>query len=297
MERLKAILADKILDISSASGDEVKAKIDKMQRFRDFAYACQTLMKKYPAIEDELIKMVENGDFDTKVASSRVDTVIRLTDTEAAQAGRIIIPQITEPATAEGSYTEAPIAGENEVSDLPENKEAEPQYTSVDDIPMEIVLPEEEQGHQPEDIDYEELQSSPEEDAENYVPFENVNPGEESGEAGISLEAEENYESELYPDSETEPDTITEAIIKSEQKEVKPEIYGEEIEDGPSEEERAARRKVIIKRIIQVAGLVAIVVALIFIVKFVMLHWQTILIIIGVLAALAILFFWFKRKR
>lgn len=289
MERLKAILADKILDISSASGDEVKSKIDKMQRFRDFANACQTLMKRYPAIEDELIKMVENGDFDTKVASSRVDTIIRLTDTEAAQAGRIVIPQITEPENTENNPDEILITEEDETADLPEENEGVSQYASVDDIPMEIV--------HTEDIDYEELQSSPEEDTENYVPFEDINPAGETDETGISLESEENYESELYPDSETEPDTITEAIIESEQKEVKVETYEEEIEDGLSEEELAARRKIIIKRVIQVAGLVAIVLALIFIVKFVMLHWQTILIIIGVLAVLAILFFWFKRKR
>ncbi|SBV94630.1 phage holin family protein [uncultured Dysgonomonas sp.] len=297
MERLKAILADKILDISSASGDEVKAKIDKMQRFRDFANACQTLMKRYPAIEDELIKMVENGDFDTKVASSRVDTIIRLTDTEAAQAGRIIIPQIPEPENTENNPGEILITEEDKTADIPEGNKTESQYTSVDDIPMEIVLPEEEQVLPSEGIDDEELQSSPEEDTENYVPFEDINSGEESGEAGISLESEENYVSELHPDSETEPDTITEAIIESEQKEVKTETYEEEIEDGLSEEELAARRKIIIKRVIQVAGLVAIVVALIFIVKFVMHHWQTILIIIGVLAVLAILFFWFKRKR
>ncbi|MDR1501884.1 MAG: hypothetical protein LBT43_05450 [Prevotella sp.] len=289
MERLKAILADKILDISSASGDEVKAKIDKMQRFRDFANACQTLMKRYPAIEDELIKMVENGDFDTKVASSRVDTIIRLTDTEAAQTGRIIIPQITETENTENNPDEILITEEDETADLPQENEEVSQYASVDDIPMEIV--------HTEDIDYEELQSSPEEDTENYVPFEDINPAGETDETGISLESEENYKSELYPESETEPDTTTEAIIESEQKEVKAETYEEEIEDGLSEEELAARRKIIIKRVIQVAGLVAIVVALIFIVKFVMLHWQTILIIIGVLAVLAILFFWFKRKR
>lgn len=289
MERLKAILADKILDISSVSGDEVKAKIDKMQRFRDFANACQTLMKRYPAIEDELIKMVENGDFDTKVASSRVDTIIRLTDTEATQAGRIIIPQISEPENRKNNPDEILIAEKDETANIPEENEGVSQYASVDDIPMEIV--------HTEDIDYEELQSSPEENSENYIPFEHINPAGETDETGISLESEENHDSELYPDSETEPDTITEAIIESEQKEVKAETYEQEIEDGLSEEELAARRKVIIKRIIQVAGLVAIVVALIFIVKFVMLHWQTILIIFGVLAVLAILFFWFKRKR
>ena len=66
MERLKAILADKILDLSANNGDEVKATLEKIQRFRDFANACQTLMKKYPAIEDELIEMVQSNDFDTK---------------------------------------------------------------------------------------------------------------------------------------------------------------------------------------------------------------------------------------
>ena len=232
MERLKAILADKILDISSASGDEVKVKIDKMQRFRDFANACQTLMKRYPTIEDELIKMVEAGDFDTKVASSRVDTVIRLADNEEVQSNRVIIPQITDPLITE----------ESEVIDLPA-----------------------------------------EEDAESYIPFEDV------------------YQSEVVDqiiNSDEEAETTSEHIFKSVQEDTNSEIYEEEEADAPlSEEELAARRKVIIKRAVQVAGLVAIVVAFIFIVKFVMLHWQTILIIIGVLAILAILFFWFKRKR
>lgn len=80
MDRLKAILADRILDLTSSSSEDVKVKIDKIQRFRDFANACQTLMTKYPQIEEELIKMVNDGDFDTKIASSRVDSVIRMAD-------------------------------------------------------------------------------------------------------------------------------------------------------------------------------------------------------------------------
>lgn len=91
MERLKAILADKILDLTSNQDVDVKSRIDKMQRFRDFANACQALMIKYPQIEDELIKMVHDGDFDTKVASSRVDSIIRL-----AESGQ---PRIIEDTT------------------------------------------------------------------------------------------------------------------------------------------------------------------------------------------------------
>ncbi|MFV0418778.1 MAG: hypothetical protein ACK5KT_08630 [Dysgonomonas sp.] len=80
MERLKSILADKILDLTSDDDDDVKKRIDKIQLFRDFAYACKVFMDKYPAIEDELIKMVNDDNFDTKEASLRVDVVIRSVD-------------------------------------------------------------------------------------------------------------------------------------------------------------------------------------------------------------------------
>ena len=240
MERLKAILADKILDLSAGNGDEVKAKIDKIHRFRDFANACKTLMIKYPAIEDELINMVEDGDFDTKVASSRVDTVIRLAD--KATQSPIPTPQIEE------------------------NEEADNPDLDIDDIPMEVYQGEEEQVYQPEDIDYEELESSStENEKDDYVPFEDF--------------------------TETiEPDTITEQILESEAEE-------ERNISLSDEEESAAKRKLTIRRVIQGVGAILVIVALIFIVKFVMVHWQTILIIAGVLLILVILFFWFKRKR
>lgn len=80
MEHLKSILADKILDLTSDDDDDVKKKLDKIQRFRDFANACKALMNKYPAIENELIKMVGDDNFDTKEASLKVDAVIRLAD-------------------------------------------------------------------------------------------------------------------------------------------------------------------------------------------------------------------------
>lgn len=145
MERLKAILADKILDLSSVHSDDVKAKIDKMQRFRDFANACQTLMTKYPQIEDELIKMVNDGDFDTKVASSRVDSVIRLADKEISQE------QVKE------NEVEKLITQESEITNPPVSEE-------IADEPV----------FYPEDIDYEEIDNT-EEDAKNgYVPYEDV---------------------------------------------------------------------------------------------------------------------------
>jgi LPXTG-motif cell wall-anchored protein len=237
MERLKAILADKILDLSAGNGEDVKVKIDRIQRFRDFANACKTLMIKYPSIEDELINMVEGGDFDTKVASSRVDTIIRLAD-KAAQ-----------------TTISAPRIEENEV---PDNS-----GTNMDDIPMEVYQGEEEQVYQPEDIDYEEL--DPSSGNEGYAPFE---------------EFTENME----------PDTVTEQILGYE--------AGKESDNLLSEEEElAAKRKLTIRRVTQAIGAVLAIVALIFIVKFVMGHWQMILIIAGALLILVILFFWFKRKR
>lgn len=237
MERLKSILADKVLDLSSGNGEEVKAKIEKIQRFRDFANALKSFMIKYPAIEDELISMVESGDFDTKVASSRVDTIIRLADTERAQAGKFT-PQIVEP-----------IGVENQ-SPLDENEELETEdsYINPDDIPMEIYEGEEEAVYRTEDVDFEEIESISEEVEKGYVPFEDVKSEEDD-----SLDI--------------------------------------------SEEEKAAKRKQTIRRVLQIVGIILAVIALIFIIKFIMTHWQTVLIVLGILVALGILIFWLKRKR
>lgn len=237
MERLKSILADKVLDLSSGNGEEVKAKIEKIQRFRDFANALKSFMIKYPAIEDELISMVEDGDFDTKVASSRVDTIIRLADTERAQAGKFT-PQIVEP-----------IGVENQ-SPLDENEELETEdsYINPDDIPMEIYEGEEEAVYRTEDVDFEEIESISEEVEKGYVPFEDVKSEEDD-----SLDI--------------------------------------------SEEEKAAKRKQTIRRVLQIVGIILAVIALIFIIKFIMTHWQTVLIVLGILVALGILIFWLKRKR
>lgn len=249
MERLKSILADKVLDLSSGNGEEVKTKIEKIQRFRDFANALKSFMIKYPAIEDELISMVESGDFDTKVASSRVDTIIRLADTERAQAGKFT-PQIVEPTSAENQLP------------LDQNEESavEDSYINPDDIPMEIYEGEEETLVQTEDVDFEEIESISQEVEKGYVPFEDVKNGEH-------VDIEGSRESE-------EDDTL-----------------------DISEEEKAAKRKQTIRRVLQIVGIILAVIALIFIIKFIMTHWQTVLIVLGIVVALGILIFWLKRKR
>ncbi len=244
MERLKSILADKVLDLSSGSGEEVKAKIEKIQRFRDFANALKSFMIKYPAIEDELISMVEDGDFDTKVASSRVDTIIRLADTERAQAAKVT-PQIVEPTGVE---------------DQSLLDETEDSYINPDDIPMEIYEGEEEAVYRTEDVDFEEIESISEDVVKGYVPFEDV-------------KAEENVDIEESRESE-EDDSL-----------------------DISEEEKAAKRKQTIRRVLQIVGIILAVIALIFIIKFIMTHWQTVLIVLGIVVALGILIFWLKRKR
>ncbi|HML63383.1 MAG TPA: hypothetical protein PKC55_01010 [Dysgonomonas sp.] len=237
MERLKSILADKVLDLSSGNGEEVKTKIEKIQRFRDFANALKSFMIKYPAIEDELISMVESGDFDTKVASSRVDTIIRLADAERAQAGKFT-PQIVEPTSAENQLP------------LDQNEESavEDSYINPDDIPMEIYEGEEETLVQTEDVDFEEIESISEEVEKGYVPFEDVKSEEDD-----SLDI--------------------------------------------SEEEKTAKRKQTIRRVLQIVGIILAVIALIFIIKFIMTHWQTVLIVLGIVVVLGILIFWLKRKR
>ncbi len=291
MERLKSILADKVLDLSSESGDAVKVKIDRIQRFRDFANALKSLMVKYPAIEDELITMVEDGDFDTKVASSRVDTVIRLADTEAAQINKVAPIQldqiqveesvvISEDEKEPDTFIEEDLRAKTLGSELTE-------YTSPDDIPMEVYRGNEEPLYRQGGIDNEASDDSDSVESENeYITYVNVE--EEDPNTEVIEEQSVSYEDSENLKSET--DTITEDILESEE-----ENQAEDI--TLTEEEKAARRKVIIKRVIQVTGIILAVVILIFIIKFVMSHWQAVLVIGGIVIVLVILFVWLKRKR
>ena len=239
MEKLKAVLADKILDLSiTSNSDDVKSKIDKIQRFRDFANACQTLMKKYPQIEDELITMVESNDYDTKVASSRVDTIIRLADSSTEVKADEFKTEIGDNAIVEVSddVTEALI------SETYEEQDTETVWL-------------------PEDTDYEELEVSDEEDpAKGYVAYEELNAVDTQNKNATIVEIESN--SEL------------------------------------SDEEIAAKdRKAIIKKVLQILAVIAAVIVVIIVVKFVLIHWETILIVSGILLALAGVLWYIKRSR
>lgn len=201
MERLKSILADKILDLSTeVGGDDIKARLERIHRFRDFANACKSLMIKYPAVEDELIEMVKDDNFDTKVASYRVDRIV----------------------------------------DLAENHPAEPN-----------------------------------------LPLQAVTTVESNNEA-IDADAENGSDAEVELVEEVESVPVQE----------------EELNMFPSDEELAVlKRNRNIRRVFQVLAIALAVVVLIFILKFVMLHWQTILIIAGIFVILAVLFVWYKRKQ
>lgn len=139
MDRLKAILADRILDLTSSSSEDVKVKIDKIQRFRDFANACQTLMTKYPQIEEELIKMVNDGDFDTKIASSRVDSVIRMADRSInSEQEEFIAPK------DENEFPDLPVQTEDidfEIVDSIDN-ESEEGYANFEEVKDKPIVEE-----------------------------------------------------------------------------------------------------------------------------------------------------------
>jgi hypothetical protein len=151
MEKLKAAIADKVLEMSSMDGNEMKTRLERINRFRDFANACQALSAKYPAIEQELLRMVDNNDFDTKVASSRVDTIIRLADSGCSpnvQPARL--EEVAQDPAEADSVPDQPIAGEDVALEYQEETE----------VPV------------PEDAEYEEVELAPEE--KEYTPFEDV---------------------------------------------------------------------------------------------------------------------------
>lgn len=77
MDQLKVAIANKILELSSVDAESLKPKLREIQRFSDFADACESLMQLYPIIQSELLQMVENDDFDTTKASRMVDLILQ----------------------------------------------------------------------------------------------------------------------------------------------------------------------------------------------------------------------------
>ena len=245
MDNLKSAIADKILDLSTSGGDEMRVKLEKINRFRDFADACRSLIQKYPAIESELLRMIENNDFDTKIASSRVDTIIRLSENNPpnSQAQSNIKQDITELKDIQEHLSPS----ESDVSD----KAGEKVGNNIVTIPvLEESAPEQ---YLPEDIDYEEVKpltiSSEEKE---YAVFEEVTPVNNT------------------PKNEESP--IKEVIENSSNKEN-------------------------IKKGLLICGVIAVIIALIFIIKFVINNWEIILWIIGGLIVLGIAGIVIKRNR
>lgn len=127
MERLKSVLADKIIEISSENGDVTKQLLEKVNRFRDFSFACETLMQKYAGIEDELIRMIGANDFDTRVASTRVNGIIALA--EGGAKPETVVAEV--PMEADAVVEDVP----EETSVLPMAEEAETAETAAPAAP------------------------------------------------------------------------------------------------------------------------------------------------------------------
>ncbi|QIK55901.1 hypothetical protein G7051_16705 [Dysgonomonas sp. HDW5B] len=249
MDNLKSAIADKILDLSTSGGDEMRIKLEKINRFRDFADACRSLIQKYPAIESELLRMVENNDFDTKIASSRVDTIIRLSENNTPNNqidSNNIQRDITELEDIKDHLP--PPSG----SDTSQQTEEQEQFVNnIATIPIQEES--EPEQYLPEDIDYEEVKPLAISDEEKeYVPFEEVVPANSMS-------------------------TNTENPIK-------------EVVESNSNKET-------IKKGLLICGVIAVIIALIFIIKFVINNWEIILWIIGGLIVLGIAGIVIKRNR
>ncbi len=132
MEQLKVAIAEKIIEASSGSAEDIKLKMSKIQRFSDFAEACKSLMIKYPEIETELLQMVRNDDFDAVKASRNVDFIIN-------REQRFSIP--TENKVPE-IPAEIPIITPPPAPDHPEIELPEDDYTEGNSLEGEIVTTE-----------------------------------------------------------------------------------------------------------------------------------------------------------
>lgn len=259
MDNLKSAIADKILDLSTSGGDEMRMKLEKINRFRDFADACRSLIQKYPDIESELMRMVQNNDFDTKIASSRVDTIIRLSENNTSPINQIhnnsnkdIQKDITELEDIQ-EHLPTPPASDT----IPQQIEEVQEHIGNDIASIPIQEEDEPLQYLPEDIDYEEvtpLTITEGEGDKEYAAFEEVAPVN---------------------------DKPTESVLN---------------EESPIKEFETGDNKETIKKVLLVCGVIAVIVALIFIIIFVINHWEIILWIIAGLIVVGIAGMVIKRN-
>ncbi|SHF73294.1 hypothetical protein [Dysgonomonas macrotermitis] len=303
MDNLKSAIADKVLDISSLSGDDMKVKLEKINRFRDFVDACRSLILKYPAIEAELLRMVENNDFDTRIASSRVDTIIRLSEKEGT------VSQSSEQRVEDDIHNLEEIVENIENVDVKKenSKEIEEINTATEDLvstsnqvteqsPKETIEKQKQIAGEdkdpvrylPEDVDYEEID---EEKQQQYVDYEEIIEGSEKE---SQLAIEEPDSPKLLPQSD-EKESIPE-----QNNEVSRSVVEANIQTQRSSiiEEKDNRGKDTAKKVLQVCAIVAVVVALIFIIRFVINNWQAILYGLGAAVVVGgIVWFLLKKKK
>lgn len=309
MDNLKSAIADKVLDISSLSGDDMKVKLEKINRFRDFVDACRSLILKYPAIEAELLRMVENNDFDTRIASSRVDTIIRLSEKEGT------VSQSSEQRVKDDIHNLEEIVENIENVDVKEenSKEIEEINTATEDLvstsnnvveqsPKETIEKQKQIAGEdkdpvrylPEDIDYEEID---EEKQQQYVDFEEIIEGSEK-ERQLAIEEPDSLK--LLPQSD-EKESIPETDIPEQNNEVsRSSVVEATIQAQRSSiiEEKDNRGKDTAKKVLQVCAIVAVVVALIFIIRFVINNWQAILYGLGTAVVVGgIVWYLLKKKK
>lgn len=91
MEQLKIAIADKILEASAGDSEVMRNKLRRIQRFSDFSEALKSMMRKYPEIEEELLRMVNDDDFDTAKASRRVDYI--LNKEHSPERSAVLLPE------------------------------------------------------------------------------------------------------------------------------------------------------------------------------------------------------------
>lgn len=265
MDKLNAAIADKVLEISSADNNEVRDKLQKINRFRDFVNACQSLIKKYPDIETELLRMIRDNDFDARIASARVDTIIRLSENN----------QIKNTVTDV----------EDDIHQLEDIVENLPIQNNVE------ALIEEKETIDP-NID-KQIQSVPKPDTQSYI---SGSPDRESKESKSLPEAEpidEEKESQ-YVDFEevSDTDNVNEKTSDSNIKTATIPI-NDNLTDLKDNDKASTTKKVL-----WAVAAIAVVVILYFVIKFIIDNWNTILWILGICAVVALIIWYFlKRKK
>lgn len=265
MDKLNTAIAEKVLEISNAENIEVRDKLQKINRFRDFTNACQSLIKKYPEIEDELLQMIKDNDFDARIASARVDTIIRLSENK--EINNTISDVEDDIHQLEDIIDSLPITTniEAKLDNISENEDS-----SISTIKSNEDLTNIESKSQNLSIDGKETKTLPE-----------VEP--------IDIEKEKQYvDFEEIDDTENSVDSanITNAINSHEQPNIS-------IDDKKSKISGISS----LKKILWILGFIAIIIVLYIVIKFVISHWSTILWILGGCVVVALLFWYFSKQK